>query len=404
MSKRSIQKHRRDFLKTGIFGIAGAAALPPFLRATSQKDPAQNKPIIYRKLGKTGIRLPVIGIGAASFDVGLYRTALDAGITHIDTSQYYYNGRHETIVGEAIKGKPRDSVIIATSILLGSGKEGRNSTMAIQDIGKLAEQFNSSLERLGLDYVDIFYVAGVGDRETTLKDELIGGLKQIKKTGKSRFIGVATHQGQPEVLRAAVESKVHDVVLVSYNFRQSIKTDIETSMKEAGQAGLGIIVMKPMAGAFWDRERTQPINGKAALKWVLQNENVHSTVPGITSMEQLEDDLSVMDNLTLTEQEKIDLKLEEKNEAGGLYCQGCRTCTQDCPEDVDIPAYMRSYMYAYGYNNTFQARGLLDQIEGKKPACFTCTSCGVDCPMGLNIRERILDINRLREVPEEFLG
>ncbi|MCJ7679727.1 MAG: aldo/keto reductase, partial [Candidatus Aminicenantes bacterium] len=348
--------------------------------------------------------LPVVSIGAASFDVGLYRTALDAGITHIDTSQYYYNGRHETIVAEAIKGRPRDSFVIATSILLGSGKDGRDSTMAIRDLSKLAEKFNSSLERLGLDYVDIFYVASVNDRETALKEELIDGLRQIKKAGKTRFIGVATHQGQPEVLRAAVESKVHEVVLVSYNFRQSIKADIETTMKEAALAGLGIIVMKPMAGAYWDRERTQPINGKAALKWVLQNENVHSTVPGITSMEQLEADLSVMENLSLTEKEKTDLRLVEKTESGGLYCQGCGTCIENCPEKMDIPAYMRSYMYAYGYNNPSKAQGALQQIEGERPACINCSSCQVECPLGLDVRNRILDISRLHNVPEEFLG
>jgi len=149
-------------------------------------------------LGKTGLKLPIVSIGAASYELSLYAAALDRGVVHIDTSQYYYNGRHEEMVGQAIKGRKRDSFVIATSLLLGNGLPGAYSTFKKEDAPRLPEQFEVSLKRLGLDYVDIFYVAGVANRATTLDEPLLDGLLKIKKAGKTRFVGVATHGNQPE--------------------------------------------------------------------------------------------------------------------------------------------------------------------------------------------------------------
>jgi len=65
-------------------------------------------------LGRTGIKVPIVGIGAVSYDQGICRRALDLGIRHIDTSSQYRNGNHEKMLGEALKGRPRDSFVIAT--------------------------------------------------------------------------------------------------------------------------------------------------------------------------------------------------------------------------------------------------------------------------------------------------
>jgi len=395
---------RRSFIKKSVTGLAGVTVIPALLKRKGEAAQVEDKGnIMFRKLGNTGLKLPIVSIGAASYDVGLYKTALDSGITHIDTSQYYYNGRHEKVVGEAVKGRPRDSYVIATSVLLGSGKEGRNSTLAINDASKLVEKFDSSLERLGLEYVDIFYVAGTSSREVIFNESLLSGLKKLKKDGKTRFIGVATHQNEPEVIRAAIEAE-HDAVLVAFNFRQQHQAEVKKAMAEANHAGVGIVVMKPMAGAYWDRERKQPINGKAALKWVLQDENVHTTVPGISSMEQLEADLSIMGDLALTPEEKADLKLEDNQKTDGLYCQQCGECTGLCPSDLDIPTLMRGYMYAYGYQDYGRARGVLDQVDLSAASCFDCASCRVICAMGFDVKEKIQDIVRLSSIPEEFIA
>ena len=80
-------------------------------------------------------------------------------------------------------------------------------------------------------------------------------------------------------------------------------------MAYAAKAGVGIIAMKTQAGVFWDRERQHQINMKAALKWALANENVHTAIPGFTTFDQMNLDLSVMEDLQLTPAEKKDLTL-----------------------------------------------------------------------------------------------
>jgi predicted aldo/keto reductase-like oxidoreductase len=406
MNSQDKPSGRRSFLKKSMTGLVGAAFLPSLLKSKERNvltQTGKKRKFIYRPLGKTGLKLPIVSIGAGCYEPAVYKKALDEGIVHIDTSQYYYNGRHEQIVAEAIKGRPRESFVIATSILLGRGTPGSFSTMRKEDAPQLVDKFEISLKRLGLDTVDIFYVAGTDSRETALYEPLMSGLQKIKKQGKARFVGVAAHQDEPEVLRAAVESKVHDVVLVAYNFRHPRRDEIKTAMAEAAKAGLGVIVMKPMAGAFWDREKKSPINGKAALKWVLQDENVTTSVPGINSLDQLEADLSVMESLALTPEEKADLKLADASAPSGLYCPQCGSCQTQCPAGLEIPLLMRSYMYAYGYRDLGKARAALSQADMSRLQCVDCATCRVSCTMGFDVRERALDIAKLNSEIDALL-
>lgn len=398
MKQSNSGNNRRQFIKQGVLGLTGILSAPAILKAGDSKKDGK---MIVRTLGKTGLKLPIISIGAASYDANLYKTALDRGIKHIDTSQYYYNGRHERMVGEVIKGRPRDSVVIATSILL--GKETTGTTLSIKDAARLTTKFDDSLERMGIDYVDIFYVASVGDRETVLNEELLKGLETLKKNGKTRFVGVATHRGEPEVINTVAEHKFHDVILTAYNFRQSHNPETKKAIAAAAKAGIGIVAMKTQAGAYWDKDRKQPINGTAALKWAVSDPNVHTSIPGIKTLEQLETNLSIMENLALTPQEKADLKLGETLSLSGLYCRQCGECIPQCSKHLEIPVLMRSYMYAYGYRDLSKAKETLNEADLTRMGCFDCTGCSVNCTMGFNVREKVLDIARLKDVPGEFL-
>jgi predicted aldo/keto reductase-like oxidoreductase len=205
------------------------------------------------------------------------------------------------------------------------------------------------------------------------------------------------------MLDAAVDCGVYDVVLTAYNFRKNNKDEIAKAMSRAAKAGIGIVAMKTQAGVYWDKERQEPINMRAALKWALQNENVHTSIPGYTAFDQLELDLSVMGDLTLTAEEMADLKLEEGQVNAGLYCQQCGTCQEQCPSNVDVPTLMRSYMYAYGYKNLSQAHSTIEEL-GANLACSDCSSCRVTCPNGFDVPQKVEDIARLKAIPSEFLG
>ena len=113
-------------------------------------------------------------------------------------------------------------------------------------------------------------------------------LESLKKAGKIRFAGISTHSKEHDVIRAAIESKFYDIVLAAYNFRKENIVELDKAIAEAGQAGLGIIAMKTQAARLWNRRaRQQPIPAKPALKWALQNPGITTSIPGMTTLDQL---------------------------------------------------------------------------------------------------------------------
>jgi uncharacterized protein len=392
--------NRREFLKTGIAGAAGAALLGHRALEAGGSKPGDRVPAV-RTLGRTGIRLPAVSMGTGDTqDPGLIRAALDAGVALLATSAYYGNGQNERMVGRIVKERKRGSALIMTSAMAdGFDFKTGNWTDATKP-GPFVERFEGSLKRLETDCVDIFLLPFVARRESVLFEPLLRAMEDIRRQGKARFVGVATHQFEHEAIRAAAETGVYDVVLTAFNFRKENRLDILAAAEETSKAGVGIIAMKTMAGAFWDKEKTKPVNGKAALKWALQNPCVTTAVPGMTSHEQLAADVSVIRDPSLTPQEKADLEPAFGAAPDDPFCQQCGACVGQCRRGLDVPTFMRSYMYAYGYGNLEHARQTLALAGKPEKLCGECPSCAVRCPLRADVRGKILDIVRLEGMSE----
>ena len=383
---------RRAFLKRGLIGLAGAgAAAVPFASARGRQAAAagaRKGAVITRKLGRTGIVLPVVSMGVMNADNdNLVRSALDAGMVHLDTAHGYQRGRNEEMIGRVLKGRPRESFVISTKVW---------------EDEKFAGLLDLSLKRLGLDHVDILYVHGLGSKAEVMSDLNLRNIEAAKKSGKARFVGVSCHGNEPEVIRAAVEAKAYDVVLTAYNFRKQNLADLDKAIHEAAQAGVGIVAMKTQAGAFWDKSRKDPINMTAALKWALNNADITTAIPGFTTYDQLNTDAAVLTNITLTEGEKKDLKLGLQT--GGLYCQHCGTCLAQCPKALPIPDLMRGYMYAYGYRNLEAAHDTVASLKLPEDPCKDCSICSVHCASAFDVRDRVSDIARLGRIPGDLFA
>jgi hypothetical protein len=212
-----------------------------------------------------------------------------------------------------------------------------------------------------------------------------------------RFAGIATHRNEPAVIRAAAKSGFGDVVLTAYNFRQSHRDQVQAAIREAAGAGLGIIAMKTQAGVYWDSTRRRKINMKAALKWVLRDEHVHSTVPAFSNYDELEEDLAVARDPLMRPEEERDLRLGEQPGLQGLYCQHCARCLPQCPEGVQVPTLMRGYMYAVGHQEPRHASHVLSAWRASDIACTHCDRCRVQCAFGFDVRTRARDLARLLE-------
>jgi len=227
-------------------------------------------------------------------------------------------------------------------------------------------------------------------------------MESIKKQGKARYIGIASHNIEHEAVRSAADTGIYDMVTIAYNFRKTNLAEMEKAMQYASNKGLGIIGMKTMAGVYWDKDKKQPINTRAALKWALQNENIHTAIPDCSSFDELHQDIDIMADMGLTDEELKDLDPPTEDTTTGMYCQQCNRCVAQCPENLDIPTMMRSYMYAFGYRNLSLARHTIDRVD-QPGSCKDCHECQVNCTMGFNVQEKILDICRIKEIPEDMI-
>ncbi|HNU02490.1 MAG TPA: aldo/keto reductase [Acidobacteriota bacterium] len=396
---------RRSLIKAGLAGLAGVALgascgrTPEPVTHSLEPAPAPpaKGPVMTRTLGRTGLNVSIVGMGVMNADnPRLVEAALAAGINHVDTAHGYQNGRNEEMVGQALKTVKRDAVVLATKVPPpGEGDATRRKA-------RYLDMLEISLRRLATDYVDILYLHNLSSRAGVFDEAMLEVAAGIKQTGKARFIGVSTHSNEPEVIRAAKDSGVFDVVLTAYNFRQDHREEVRKAIVEAAGAGLGIVAMKTQAGVYWDRERLLPINMTAALKWVLREPSVHTSIPGFTTFDQLETDLKVMAGLELTPAERLDL--DEQPGMAGLYCQQCGQCRPQCPAALPIPDLMRSYMYAYGYRNPGLAHDVLAELDLPGDPCAGCATCDIRCAKGFPVRERVRDIARLRNAPRDLLG
>ena len=399
---------RREFLKMTASGLAGAALLSSgACSPQSKEEPAKARKIVYRTLGRTGLRLPVVSMGS-TYAIDLVRAALDEGIVPIHTSSGYAENNHERMLGDVLKGRPRDSFVVATNPDLPyeyDRRRDRSKNLGMDTSPDLILQsMEGSLQRLGLEHVDIYYLCSVGSREVALFEPFMRAFEKLKRDGKTRFVGVATHENEPVVIRAAAESGFWDVVLTAYNFRQSHREEVSAAIRQAAGAGLGVVAMKSQAGVYWDRLRTRRINMKAALKWTLRDESVHTTIPAFANFEEMREDLSIMDDLTLTVEEKRDLEMGEELGLSGFYCDQCGNCLAQCPAGMDIPTLMRGYMYAFGHRQPKKARDTLRSWTSADVPCASCRGCEVRCALGFDVKTRALDIARILDVPAEFLG
>jgi hypothetical protein len=337
----------------------------------------------YRTLGRTGLKVSTVGFGCMiTSDASVIQRAADMGINHFDTARIYRGGNNERMVGAALKGC-RQSVYIA------SKTQARTRQRALEDL-------DASLRELGTDYLDVWHLH---DRTSAaeLTDELLDAQQTAKKQGKIRFAGVSTHS-KAEVIRAAVASGRIDVVLTAYNF--VMDQGLEPVLEAAHKAGLGVVAMKVMAGGYRNTPYyPTPPGAKArlqregallaALKWSIRDPWVHTSIPSMVDVEQLEENFRAMSSpFTEADGQLLAAHLELIRP---LYCRMCGSCTGTCPQGLPVADVLRYLTYADGYGQFALGREKFLALpeEARQVRCRECASCAVRCPNGVRVAERL---------------
>ena len=388
--------NRRKFL--GVTALAGVGAMvaPEAAIASSAANMKSQKKFPTRKLGKTGLEIPILSMGVMRADnPAVVRAAYNAGITHFDTANGYQKGKNEEMLGAFFKDKDRSTFTIATK-----AKANIDSETFEADF---EESLNTSLRRLQMDYVDIFYAHGIQNMEDFTNPRLINVLKKFKESGKAKHIGFSSHANKPEQIDEAIKAGIFEVCLISYNFKLEILPQLHEAIKRGVKAGMGFVGMKSMAGAVEDAEGNKKVDGAACLRWVWSNPNITTAIPGFTSFDLLDNCLEAARRPKLDKNDKKYLaELRDKNEM--LYCQNCEKCVGQCAKHLPIPTIMRAYMYNYGYKQPLLSKDTLMELAlNNSNACSDCSSCTVKCPSGFNVANKIAAITPIINVPSYFL-
>lgn len=403
MEKRT-DLSRRAFLAKTASGFASAGlltGLPAGILAqeTAPGDTEQTSTeVIHRTLGRTGISSPIISMGVMNANnPEIVQASYEIGIRHFDTAATYQYGRNEQMVGGVIQHLGvRDKVTIGTKIFSGSQRRGLESQEVVD---KLVTDCEASLKRLKSDYVDILYIHNVDNADTVKDSAIIEGVNKLKEQKKIRFAGVSTHSQMADVINAVVEGGFYDIVLTAINFTMANDGELLGAIEHAAAKGVGIVAMKTLAGGGrWpDPETRKKYTGstiaRAALKWVLRNENIATSIPGFTNYEHMREDFSVVHGLEYTDEERAFLEDNEITLGMG-FCRQCRKCLASCPRDADIPNLMRTHMYVAQYANFDQARVTLDEISADRglAACGSCSDCTARCVNNVDIGGRIAEL------------
>ncbi|MDD5171054.1 MAG: aldo/keto reductase [Syntrophales bacterium] len=379
--------NRREFIKIGLAGttsaLVGWEGIAHSMSAT-QKGPFIFPEPVYRTLGRTGLKITIVSFGAMlTPEPEVIRLAFDHGVNYVDTARKYMNGRNEEIVARALKGK-RDKVYVATKILATSVTK----TAIFRDV-------ETSLRTLETDHVDVIQLHNVTDRDRIYNPEIREALAKLKEQGKVRFFGVTSHTNQAAVLSALTDDPDHffDTAVVGYSFKSS--KEIGDAIARAAKMNIGVIAMKTQAGGY-TTDALGPISPhQAALKWALSNRHITAAIPGMRSMSELREDISVM-GLNYGFIDGLILK-RYGSAIKPFYCHLCGQCEPTCPHNVAISTINRSLMYEEAYKNHDLARTTYSEIPRTASAsvCLDCTVCVASCTNGLNISTKM---ERAREL------
>jgi len=318
------------------------------------------------RFGKTGLMVSKVAFGGIPIQrlsvpdaVAVVRGVIDLGVNFIDTAIAYTDSEEK--IGIAIKGIKRDSLVIATK----SGAADKKTFL---------ENLDTSLKKLGTDYIDIYQHHGLSPEK---HDKVFGedgayeGMLEAIKAGKVRFPAFSSHD-IPHAVKVMKEGKFACVQLpINY-------VDIEAEEEAiplAKEMDIGFIAMKPFGGGMLS-------DARLSMKYISQFDHLVPD-PGIEKLSEMEEIVQIVNSLGPFTPEDAAEIARVRAELGVSWCHRCNYC-QPCPANVQISTaltierHTRRFLFPKVVENVGAA------VESAKH-CVQCRVCVERCPYKLDI-------------------
>ena len=350
-------------------------------------------------LGLGGMRFPTLKNGEVdeAEAIRMIRHAVDSGVNYLDTAYTYHGGKSERIFGKAFKDGYREKILLADKLPIWLVKEEA-------DVRRFAEE---QLKRLETDCIDLYLVHAVNeaDWKTTRECNVLPIMEELRAEGKIRYIGFSFHD-KYELFEEVIDYYPWDFCQIQLNYMDTKFQAGLAGLEYAASKGIGVVIMEPLKGGrLTDAvpDQVQKISNEApvnrppvewAFKWLAARPEVTTILSGMSSMEQLDQNIRLfskedLPDLTSGELARIERVAEVYRGLIKYGCTECRYC-MPCPSGVAIPRLIRfiNDWNAYEKNPSLKEEYLtwMDDTEHASN-CVRCGHCEEHCPQKLPIMD-----------------
>jgi len=363
---------------------------------------------LVSKLGLGSMRLPCynndLGVINEKEVVRMVHYAIDHGVNYIDTAYTYHKGNSEIVLGKALRDGYRKRVILAT----------KSPAWLIEKHDDFDLIINKQLEKLGTDHIDVYLFHALNKKswQNVIEHDGLDFLNQALKSGKIKHAGFSFHDDL-NVFKDIVDAYPWSMCQIMLNYLDDkFQAGVE-GLKYAASKGLAVAVMEPLKGGLLADNLPATIkqlfNGSStpqspvawALEWVWSHPGVSVALSGMSSMEQVKENIKIANQTKQMElsKEKLELLKKVKREFKAIIqidCTNCRYCLP-CPTGIDIPKNFALYNRAYIYHDIQAISNIYRQklpTANRASACIECRKCESLCPQRIPIVEKLKLVDR----------
>ena len=379
----------------------------------------------YRKFGEIDWDVSALGFGAMRLPtnddessninedkaIEMIRYAIDNGVNYVDTAWPYHGEESEKLVAKALKNGYREKTKVATKLPI----------WLVENKEDLDKYLDKQLEKLEVDKIDFYLVHALSkDRWEKCKNlDIMEWLKKVQKEGKIGYKGFSFHDDY-DLFEDIIDyyEEDWDFCQIQYNYLDTEYQAGKKGLKYAADKGLAVVIMEPLRGGtlakkppkeiqkIWNKSNNKRTAPDWALQWLWNQEEVSVVLSGMSTMEQVKENVESADNSGINELVDQELNLIEKaadkfKEMQPVDCTGCGYCVP-CPNDVNIPMNFSLYNEAHLYDDYEEKNNIYNRMKEKSRAsnCIACGECLDKCPQNLAIIDLLSDVADYFEVKE----
>lgn len=368
----------------------------------------------YRKFGKSGLDVSILGFGCMRLPVNppeaegkdsdvksidepeaikMIRYAIDNGVNYVDTAYLYHEGASESLVAKALRDGYREKVMLATKLPIWLVK-------CKEDFDKFLDE---QLAKLETEYLDVYLLHALDKSRwnKVMELDLLESLKKAIDAGKIKYGGFSFHE-DIDFFPTILDAFDWGMCQIMFNYMEDRKW--EKYIKYAHEKGIAVVVMEPLLGGklacrqpepvrkVWRESATDRNPVEWALKWVYNYPEVTLALSGMSTMDQVKDNVRIAEDSSPNALSENELQTIEKVRAAyesliKVKCTGCKYC-QPCPNNVSIPQIFEYYNNASAYNANMEfSKGYESLKKAAKDAslCVECRKCEEACPQKLPV-------------------